>query len=281
MNLGELETLTTYDIPVKVVVLNNFGDGMVKQWQKLFFKGRLSGERQVAAQEGLRQGGAGRRLPRSPCGSSARRTCARVIEEFVAFQGPAFLEVMVDQTPACIRWSARARLRRDDHRRSHRGAPREPDSSTGRIGNVLMSLEGPFWDVTAGRKPLPPGAVTLGFKLLEFDPARGAIRVQFEAKPEFLNPLGVVQGGFIAATLDDTLGPALVCTLPPGHFAPTIELKVNFIRRARSARPSAKTVSWRAAALSRFLGLSCARSRASSSPRRRRRRASCRSAEML
>src|SRR5256885_7500890 len=26
----------------KVVVLNNFGDGMVKQWQKLFFKGRLS-----------------------------------------------------------------------------------------------------------------------------------------------------------------------------------------------------------------------------------------------
>ena len=42
MNLGELETVTTYDLPVKIVVLNNFGDGMVKQWQKLFFKGRLS-----------------------------------------------------------------------------------------------------------------------------------------------------------------------------------------------------------------------------------------------
>ena len=42
MNLGELETVTTYDLPVKVVVLNNFGDGMVKQWQKLFFKGRLA-----------------------------------------------------------------------------------------------------------------------------------------------------------------------------------------------------------------------------------------------
>ena len=27
---------------MKIVVLNNFGDGMVKQWQKLFFKGRLS-----------------------------------------------------------------------------------------------------------------------------------------------------------------------------------------------------------------------------------------------
>ncbi|MGB7757844.1 MAG: biosynthetic-type acetolactate synthase large subunit, partial [Salinisphaera sp.] len=42
MNIGELETATTYNLPVKVVVLNNIGDGMVKQWQKLFFKGRLS-----------------------------------------------------------------------------------------------------------------------------------------------------------------------------------------------------------------------------------------------
>jgi uncharacterized protein (TIGR00369 family) len=74
--------------------------------------------------------------------------------------------------------------------------------------------------------------VTLGFKPLEIDPDRGTIRVQFEAKREFLNPLGVVQGGFVAAMLDDTLGPALVCMLPPGHFAPTIELKVNFIKPA-------------------------------------------------
>jgi uncharacterized protein (TIGR00369 family) len=95
-----------------------------------------------------------------------------------------------------------------------------------------MSREGPFWDVMEGRKPPPPAAATLGFKLLEIDPERGTISVQFEAKPEFLNPLGVVQGGFVAAMLDDTLGPALVCTLPPGQFAPTVELKVNFIRPA-------------------------------------------------
>jgi uncharacterized protein (TIGR00369 family) len=92
--------------------------------------------------------------------------------------------------------------------------------------------EGPFWDAMEGRAPPPPAAVTLGFKLLEIDPSRGTIRVQFEGKREFLNPMGVVQGGFVAAMLDDTLGPALVCTLPPGHFAPTIELKVNFIKPA-------------------------------------------------
>ena len=35
MNLGELETVTTYHLPIKIAVLNNYGDGMVKQWQKL------------------------------------------------------------------------------------------------------------------------------------------------------------------------------------------------------------------------------------------------------
>lgn len=93
--------------------------------------------------------------------------------------------------------------------------------------------EGPFWDAMEGRAPPPPAAVTLGFKLLEIDPSRGTIRVQFEGRREFLNPMGVVQGGFLAAMLDDTLGPALVCTLPPGQFAPTIELKVNFIKPAQ------------------------------------------------
>jgi acyl-coenzyme A thioesterase PaaI-like protein len=33
--------------------------------------------------------------------------------------------------------------------------------------------------------------------------------VRFTARPEFANPIGVVQGGFLAAMLDDTLGPAL------------------------------------------------------------------------
>ena len=35
MNLGDLETITNYDLPVKVLLLNNSGAGMVKQWQKL------------------------------------------------------------------------------------------------------------------------------------------------------------------------------------------------------------------------------------------------------
>jgi acetolactate synthase-1/2/3 large subunit len=42
MTCQELITATTEDIPVKVVVFNNGGYGMVKQWQTLFYGGRLS-----------------------------------------------------------------------------------------------------------------------------------------------------------------------------------------------------------------------------------------------
>lgn len=96
--------------------------------------------------------------------------------------------------------------------------------------------EGPFWDVMEGRAPPPPAATLLGFELLEIDTEQGVIRVRFHAKPEFLNSMGNVQGGFLAAMLDDTLGPALVAALPNNHFAPTVELKVNFIRPAKPGR---------------------------------------------
>eukprot|EP01034_Spumella_vulgaris_P005224 gene5224-6669_t len=43
MNIGEMETITNYGLPIKVVVLNNSGDGMVRQWQKLFHESRFSG----------------------------------------------------------------------------------------------------------------------------------------------------------------------------------------------------------------------------------------------
>ncbi len=95
MNIGELETVTTYDLPIKVVVLNNFGDGMVKQWQKLFFKGRLSGsDKSLHKKNFVRAASADgfqwvRRLDR-------KQDVAGVIEEFLNFKGPAFLEVIID-----------------------------------------------------------------------------------------------------------------------------------------------------------------------------------------
>ncbi len=95
MNLGELETVTTYDLPIKVVVLNNFGDGMVKQWQKLFFKGRLSAsDKSLHKKDFVKAAQAdgfpwARRLDR-------KADVPRVIADFIGFKGPAFLEVLID-----------------------------------------------------------------------------------------------------------------------------------------------------------------------------------------
>ena len=95
MNIGELETVTTYDLPVKVVVLNNFGDGMVKQWQKLFFKGRLSAsDKSLHKKDFVKAAQADGfkfavRLER-------KADVPRVVEEFIRYPGPAFLEVIID-----------------------------------------------------------------------------------------------------------------------------------------------------------------------------------------
>ena len=42
MNLNELTTLASYDLPIVVVVMNNRVLGMVRQWQKVFYGRRFS-----------------------------------------------------------------------------------------------------------------------------------------------------------------------------------------------------------------------------------------------
>jgi acetolactate synthase I/II/III large subunit len=95
MNIGELETVTTYNLPIKVVVLNNFGDGMVKQWQKLFFKGRLSAsDRSLHKKDFVKAAQADGF--RYAVRLDQKADVPRVVAEFIAFPGPAFLEVMID-----------------------------------------------------------------------------------------------------------------------------------------------------------------------------------------
>lgn len=100
MNLGEMETVTTYDLPIKVLVLNNFGDGMVKQWQKLYFKGRLSAsDKSLHKKDFVKAAEADgfpwvRRL-------EEKSEVERVVKEFVEFDGPAFLEAIIDPD-ACV-----------------------------------------------------------------------------------------------------------------------------------------------------------------------------------
>jgi acetolactate synthase-1/2/3 large subunit len=95
MNMGDLETVTTYQLPLKVVVLNNFGDGMVRQWQKLFFDGRMSAsDKSLHKKDFIKAAEAdgfvfAKRLTR-------KSEVTKTIEAFIAYEGPAFLEVHID-----------------------------------------------------------------------------------------------------------------------------------------------------------------------------------------
>ena len=95
MNLGELETVTTYNLPIKIVVLNNYGDGMVMQWQRLFFKGRLS-----ASDKSLRKKDFVRAAQADGFGYARKlddkALVPQVLDEFLNYKGPAFLEVVID-----------------------------------------------------------------------------------------------------------------------------------------------------------------------------------------
>ena len=76
----------------------------------------------------------------------------------------------------------------------------------------------------------------LGWKFLELDASQQVIKVEMQARPEFVNPAGLIHGGMLAAMLDETLSPVLAANLGPGEFAPTLEIKVNFITPAKVGR---------------------------------------------
>jgi acetolactate synthase-1/2/3 large subunit len=96
MNLGELETATTYGLPIKVLVLNNYGDGMVRQWQKLFYGGRLSAsDKSLRSKDFIKTAQAdgfeyAERL-------DDRKELEHTVKEWLEFPGPAFLEVIIDR----------------------------------------------------------------------------------------------------------------------------------------------------------------------------------------
>ncbi len=95
MNIGELETATTYNLPVKICVLNNIGDGMVRQWQKLFHGGRMaSTDKSLHTKDFVKAAQADGFRYAARLSSNA--DVQRVVREWLSFDGPAFLEVMID-----------------------------------------------------------------------------------------------------------------------------------------------------------------------------------------
>lgn len=80
---------------------------------------------------------------------------------------------------------------------------------------------------------MPPTAVLLGFRLLELDSKKGFVRIRYEGKPEFCNPMGHVQGGIVAAMLDDAAAISAVVKSGERIVVPTLEFKTTFLAAAR------------------------------------------------
>ncbi len=86
------------------------------------------------------------------------------------------------------------------------------------------------------RFALPPASKLLGWTLRGVDVAAGTIEIGFVADERFVNPAGTVQGGFLAAMLDDTQGPALFAMTDGEVYAPTVGFNISFIKPARPGR---------------------------------------------
>jgi acetolactate synthase-1/2/3 large subunit len=99
MNIQELGTLSQYKLPVKVVVLNNGWQGMVRQWQESFYEERYSNSEMSDGMpdfEALAEafGVRGVRI-------SERSSMRRQLAEALAHPGPAFIDVVVRRNENC------------------------------------------------------------------------------------------------------------------------------------------------------------------------------------
>lgn len=76
--------------------------------------------------------------------------------------------------------------------------------------------------------PAPPIAQTLNFWIVEV--GDGYALFEAETKPDFLNPLGTVHGGWALTLIDTVTGVAGHTILPAGVGYATVETKANFTR---------------------------------------------------
>jgi uncharacterized protein (TIGR00369 family) len=74
-----------------------------------------------------------------------------------------------------------------------------------------------------------PVLVMIGADPISYDTDSGELVVEYFAKDEFLNLIGTVQGGMLTSMLDNVMSFAVLSALEPGHAAPALEIKTNYV----------------------------------------------------
>ena len=78
-----------------------------------------------------------------------------------------------------------------------------------------------------------PSSTSLGFELLSLDLKKWEARVRFDGRPEFCNPAGVIQGGYLVAMMDDTIGMLAGMKAGKTKLPSTVDLHTHFLRPVR------------------------------------------------
>lgn len=93
MTIQELATISQYNIKVKILILNNNFLGMVRQWQELFFDNRYSFTEMKNPNFNKITDGYGIKNKKL----EKREDLDKVIKEFIEFDGPYLLNVIVEK----------------------------------------------------------------------------------------------------------------------------------------------------------------------------------------
>ena len=76
-------------------------------------------------------------------------------------------------------------------------------------------------------------SVSLGFELIELDAKAMTTRVRFNGSPEFTNPAGYIQGGYLVAMMDDAIGMLTTIKAGASKYPSTVDLHTHFLRPVR------------------------------------------------
>ena len=94
MTMSEIATAVNHKLPLKVLIINNRYLGMVRQWQDLFYKGRLSGVDLATNPDFVKVaeafGATGIRVTRP-------EEVRPAIEQAINTPGPVFMDFIVDR----------------------------------------------------------------------------------------------------------------------------------------------------------------------------------------
>ncbi|ADM09330.1 acetolactate synthase isozyme II, large subunit [Parvularcula bermudensis HTCC2503] len=93
MNIQELATLRRYNIPLKVMVINNYRLGMVRQWQELFFEKNYS---EVDLSDNPDFAEIAKAFGIEGFTISKRDEVTPAIERFLSADGPILMHVIID-----------------------------------------------------------------------------------------------------------------------------------------------------------------------------------------